>query len=131
MPWYRLDKGSIGLIIDGRNVDVEKGQTIELSEDVAKKYKHLRRVGQPVQAAVMPTTGSGETTKPETGVVKPEITRDWSATQNMKAPDVVTLVNECESVDELLSLQQVEESGQNRVGVLKMIEKRVAQLEEG
>jgi hypothetical protein len=121
MPLYKLTKGSIGLIIDGENVDIEKGDTIELSEEVAKRYKYLKRVGQPVQAAVMPVSKDNSTGG--------EIARDWSHTQNMKAPDVVTLINETNSVDELSSLQQVEENGQNRVGVLKVIEKRIGQLE--
>jgi F0F1-type ATP synthase alpha subunit len=118
MPWYKLTKGSIGLIIDDKSVDIEKGDTIELSEEIAKKYKYLKRVGQPVSLAVQPTSGEG----------KAEIARDWSNTQNMKAPDVIALIKEEESEDDLLSLQGVEEQGLNRVGVLKEIEKRLSQI---
>lgn len=60
-----------------------------------------------------------------------EIARDWSATQDMKAVEVIALANETTSVSELEALYEVEEKGQNRPSVLKAIEKKVAQLEGG
>lgn len=55
--------------------------------------------------------------------------KDWSNTQDMKAPDVISQVNESNSVKDLEALYDVEEKGQNRATVLKAIEKRVATLE--
>lgn len=59
-----------------------------------------------------------------------ETSKDWSKTQDMKATDVIAMIKETDSKEELEALQEVEENGQNRVGVMKEIDKRLAQLEE-
>lgn len=121
MPWYKLTKGSLGLIIDGKGVDVEREQTIELPEEEAKKYRYLRLTA--------PLTVSKNELFDDSSQI--ETTRDWSDVLNMKAADLIVEVDKTTSVSDLEALYELEEKGQNRVTVLREIEKKVAMLEGG
>lgn len=112
MPLYKLTKGSIGLIVNGESVDIKKGDTVELSKERAKDFKYLKKVGD----IAVELTGKLAAV-------------DWSKTQDMKAPEVVALVNETDSKDELQALYETESEGQNRIGVMNAIKKRITQLE--
>lgn len=143
MPLYKLTRGSIGIVVgegkDEKIVDVRKGQTVELpSDEKARSYsKYLKRVGAPETSAATPVTVPISTATAESRVdagptvLATSIARDWSATQDMKAVEVIALANETTSVSELEALYEVEEKGQNRPSVLKAIEKKVTQLEGG
>lgn len=124
MPWYKLTKGSLGLIIDGESVDVERGQTVELPEEKAREFKYLKLTSAP--PVVRNGLSNNELLKSETK--EQDGVRNWSTTQDMKAPDVIDLINETDSKEDLTSLQEVEEKGQNRVGVLNAIKKRMGQI---
>lgn len=156
MPLYRLKKGSLSLFLDGERKDLGQGQTVELTEERAKPYlKRLELVGpgtqpQPFNTPTDPNTipTSKATEENPTGSYDTfvtgdradefngttEVARDYRAdnfseTQDMKAPEVIELVQQNDSVDELRQLQTVEEQGQNRIGVMKAIQKRILQLE--
>jgi len=75
----------------------------------------------PVQTTQEPVSTSDQST--------PNQPRDWSNIIDSKAADITTEVNKTTSVPDLEALYELEEKGQNRSGVLKSIEKRVAQLE--
>lgn len=128
MPEYVLIKGSIGgLVLDsGDSIDVKKGQKIQLSEEKARRFRWLKRTTilkeqpkQQVEQQQQPTTMTD---------VVPDV--DWSKYRDMKAPDLIAEIKDTNSMDDLLALKDVEENGQNRIGVLREIEKRVRQLEE-
>lgn len=140
MPLYKLTRGSIGIVVGEKTVEVKKGQTIELpSDEKAKSYsKYLKRVDLPDNAVKTPetipistATVESITTVPTTvvGASDSLISRDWSKSQDMKAPDLISQVHETNSVQDLETLYDLEEKGQNRVTVLREIEKRVATLE--
>lgn len=101
-----------------------KGGRILLTSKEAGKLGD--RVSRVVERSKVRAQASGSD---EAGSV--EIARDWSATQDMKAVEVIALANETTSVSELEALYEVEEKGQNRPSVLKAIEKKVTQLEGG
>ena len=119
MPLYKLTRGSIGLIVDGKNVDIEKGDAVELTEERAEGFKYLKRTDQPL-------TGKLNAIYPEEGKV--DVVRDWSSTQDMKAVDVIDLIDETDSETDLINLREVEQKGQNRIGVMNAIKKRMGQI---
>lgn len=117
LEWYMLLDGSHGF----RGMRARKGEKILLTSREAEK------LGSRVQRAQSKENQTTKTTptKVDTNSVT---ARDWSSTQDMKATDVIDLINETDSKEELASLQEVEEKGQNRVGVLNAIKKRMGQI---
>ncbi len=149
MPLYTLTKGSIsGLIVNGESIDVKKGDTVDLPPEKAKEYRYLKLKspsGDSQQANLDATAAAALAQTPTLKVADEEDNEveeegeellaeeevgDLSYTQNMKAVDVIEIVKETNSLSDLKNLQQLEENGQNRVGVLSAIEKRMRQLGE-
>lgn len=96
-----------------------RGDRIQLTDKEANKLgNRVTRVSEKVGKSEKTVTSSGTST----------VTSDWSHTQEMKAPDLITLINEQTDEKELMSIHKVEEQGQNRIGVLNAIKKRVAQV---
>lgn len=129
LSWYTLLDGTHR----SRGVTARRGQDIFLTD------KEAKNLGDRVRRKTMTDDKVTETAKPtyepttvnETGDGR-EVTkenRDWSNTQDMKAPEVVALVNENDSKAELQALYETESKGQNRIGVLNAIKKRITQLE--
>lgn len=127
LNWYTVLNGSHSF----RGATARKGQDILLTDREAKKLSdRVRRktmADEKVTETAKPTYEP--TTVDETGSEVTETNRDWSSTQDMKAPDVISQVNESNSVKDLEALYDIEEKGQNRATVLKAIERRVATLE--
>lgn len=131
-------------LLDGshsfRGRRAHKGQEILLTDKEAQKLanrvrrsamadeKGSDKVTETAKPTYTPVTAVSETTEPTiaTASVTP---RDWSKSQDMKAVDVIAQVNETSTVEDLEALYDIEEKGQNRVTVLREIEKKVAQLE--
>ncbi len=132
MPKYKLTRGSIGLITDdGENIDIKRGDIVELTEERAKDFKYLKRTED--GGSSDGDVGSGkkeviEKPPPEKQPVE-NVTRDWSNTQDMKASDVIDLIDETDSETDLINLREVEQKGQNRIGVMNAIKKKLSQID--
>lgn len=119
LEWYTLLDGSHGF----RGMRARKGEKLLLTS------KEAKRLGSRVVSTSEPKIVASVTSVSSSVPVNPvSTTRDWSSTQDMKAPDVIDLINETDSKEDLASLQEVEEKGQNRVGVLNAIKKRMGQI---
>lgn len=133
MPEYILTKGSIGgLVLDsGDSVDVKRGDKVQLSEEKARRFKWLK----PTKAITVSKRELSDTldaaiVAQQSLDIEKSTDVDWSRYRDMKAPDLIAEIKDTDSLDDLMELKKVEEGGQNRIGVLKEIEKRVRQLEE-
>lgn len=134
LNWYTLLDGSHSF----RGSRARKGQGILLTDKEANKLdSRVRRstmaehkvteTAKPTYTSV--TAVSEQEESAATGTMVSVTPRDWSTSQEMKVADVITQVNETNSVADLEALYDLEEKGQNRVTLLTHIEKKVAMLE--
>ena len=104
----------------------ENDKTAATTDTVKPTYEPtIVPITQPVQQTA--ESGSTDSTS-QTNTTSLTNTRDWSNTQDMKASDVIDLIDETDSKEELVNLREVEQKGQNRIGVMNAIKKRMGQI---
>lgn len=143
LNWYIMLDGTHAF----KGITARKGQRILLTDKEAQRLgarvrrwtmadeKNDEKVTETAKPTYEPTfqpiegTETVKTTATINQSTTNQTTRDWSKSQEMKAVDLIYQVNETNSVEDLEALYDIEEKGQNRVTVLREIEKKVAQLE--